>query len=77
MSGPRVKAVAIAAVFLYESWRFVEQIANGIPMPNIPEMSAVWEMDKAVDFIVQGDDPKSVLDEITGQIAAQIQTYGH
>jgi arabinogalactan oligomer/maltooligosaccharide transport system substrate-binding protein len=56
---------------------FVEQIANGIPMPNIPEMSAVWEMDKAVDFIVQGDDPKSVLDEITGQIAAQIQTYGH
>jgi arabinogalactan oligomer/maltooligosaccharide transport system substrate-binding protein len=56
---------------------FVAQIASGIPMPNIPEMSAVWEMDKAVDFIVQGDDPKSVLDEITEQIAAQIQTYGN
>jgi arabinogalactan oligomer/maltooligosaccharide transport system substrate-binding protein len=56
---------------------FVAQIASGIPMPNIPEMSAVWEMDKAVDFIIQGDDPKSVLDEITEQIAAQIQTYGN
>lgn len=56
---------------------FVEQIKSGIPMPNIPEMSAVWEMDKAVDFIVQGDDPKAVLDEVVQQIAAQIQTYGN
>lgn len=55
---------------------FVRQLENGVPMPNIPEMSAVWAMDDAVDFIVQGEDPKSVLDETTEQIAAQIKTSG-
>ncbi|SMF65108.1 carbohydrate ABC transporter substrate-binding protein, CUT1 family (TC 3.A.1.1.-) [Paenibacillus barengoltzii J12] len=55
---------------------FVQQIESGIAMPNIPEMSAVWNMDSAVDFIVQGEDPPSVLDEVTEQIAAQIKATG-
>lgn len=55
---------------------FVQQIANGMPMPNIPEMSTVWNMDDAVDFIVQGENPQQVLDETVGQIAAQIQASG-
>lgn len=45
-------------------------LENGMPMPNIPEMSTVWTMDDAVDFIVQGEAPKSVLDETAEQIAA-------
>lgn len=55
---------------------FVTQIDSGVPMPNIPEMSAVWEMDSAIDFIVQGDDPKAVLDETVEQISAQIAVSG-
>lgn len=55
---------------------FVQQLDSGVPMPNIPEMSTVWAMDDAVDFIVQGEDPKSVLDETTGQIASQIKASG-
>lgn len=55
---------------------FVQQLESGIPMPNIPEMSAVWAMDNAVDFIVQGEDPQAVLNEATEQIAAQIKAYG-
>ncbi|MNJ41748.1 Cyclodextrin-binding protein precursor [compost metagenome] len=55
---------------------FVAQIESGVSMPNIPEMSAVWEMDSAIDFIVKGDDPKAVLDETAEQISAQIAASG-
>ncbi|MBD2847186.1 extracellular solute-binding protein [Paenibacillus sp. IB182496] len=55
---------------------FVDQIESGVPMPNIPEMSAVWAMDSAVDFIVQGEDPQEVLDETVQQIEEQIASSG-
>lgn len=55
---------------------FVAQIESGISMPNIPEMSAVWAMDGAVDFIVQGDDVAAVLNETVDQIKTQIQASG-
>lgn len=55
---------------------FVDQIESGMPMPNIPEMSAVWNMDSAIDFIVQGDNPQEVLDETTQQIKDQIAASG-
>lgn len=55
---------------------FVTQIDSGMPMPNIPEMSAVWNMDSAIDFIVQGDAPQEVLDETVQQIKDQIAASG-
>jgi arabinogalactan oligomer/maltooligosaccharide transport system substrate-binding protein len=55
---------------------FVDQIASGIPMPNVPEMTSVWEMDNAVDFILKGDDVTSVLDETVEKIRQQIKASG-
>ncbi|GEL07943.1 sugar ABC transporter substrate-binding protein [Salisediminibacterium halotolerans] len=43
------------------------------PMPNIPEMSQVWDpMADALEFISQGDDPQEVLDEAVEQIHTEI-----
>lgn len=51
----------------------LEQIEYAEPMPNVPEMSAVWEpMANALSFISQGDDPREVLDEAVEQIEANI-----
>ncbi|MNW11438.1 hypothetical protein D3C71_2089000 [compost metagenome] len=55
---------------------FIEQINSGIPMPNIPEMSAVWEMDNALDFIIKGGEVKSILDESVDKINQQIAASG-
>lgn len=55
---------------------FVEQIASGIPMPNVPEMTPVWEMDSALDFILKGDDVSAVLDETVEKIRQQIDAAG-
>lgn len=41
-----------------------EQTQHAHPMPNIPEMSKVWEpVGDALTFISQGEDPQEVLDE--------------
>lgn len=43
------------------------------PMPNIPEMSEVWEpAGDALTFISQGDDPREVLEEAVEDIKARI-----
>jgi len=50
-----------------------EQTQNAVPMPNIPEMSQVWEpIGDALVFVTQGDDPQEVLDEAVEQIKEQI-----
>ncbi|PYZ97409.1 ABC transporter substrate-binding protein [Alteribacter lacisalsi] len=47
------------------------------PMPNVPEMSQVWEpVADALQFISQGDDPQEVLDEAVEQIREQISIMG-
>lgn len=55
---------------------FIDQIASGIPMPNVPEMTPVWEMDSALDFILQGQDVQAVLDETVEKIEQQIAASG-
>lgn len=55
----------------------LEQIEYAEPMPNVPEMSQVWEpMGEALQFISQGDDPEEVLDEAVEQIEADILMMG-
>lgn len=55
----------------------LEQIQYAEPMPNVPEMSVVWEpMADALTFISQGDDPREVLDEAVDQIESNISMMG-
>jgi len=50
-----------------------DQTQHAEPMPNIPEMSQVWEpIGDALVFISQGDDAQEVLDEAVEQIQEQI-----
>ncbi|WP_280769316.1 sugar ABC transporter substrate-binding protein [Salipaludibacillus daqingensis] len=50
-----------------------DQTQYAEPMPNIPEMSQVWEpIGDALEFVSQGDDPQEVLDEAVEQIKEQI-----
>ncbi|MCZ0702304.1 arabinogalactan oligomer/maltooligosaccharide transport system substrate-binding protein [Natronobacillus azotifigens] len=50
-----------------------EQTLYAEPMPNIPEMSQVWDpIGDALDFVSQGDNAQEVLDEAVDQIAEQI-----
>ncbi|QKS71796.1 extracellular solute-binding protein [Paenalkalicoccus suaedae] len=50
-----------------------DQTQYAEPMPNIPEMSQVWEpIADALNFIAQGEDPQEVLDEAVQQIRDQI-----
>ena len=53
------------------------QTQNAHPMPNIPEMSQVWEpMGDALQFIQQGDDVQEVLDEAVEIIESDIAIMG-
>ncbi|MBP3950027.1 extracellular solute-binding protein [Bacillus suaedae] len=50
------------------------QAEHAVAMPNIPEMSQVWDpMAEALEFISQGDDPEAVLNEAVDQIKEQIE----
>ncbi|PYZ93560.1 ABC transporter substrate-binding protein [Salipaludibacillus keqinensis] len=50
-----------------------DQTQYAEPMPNIPEMSQVWEpIGDALQFISQGEDAQEVLDEAVEQIRDQI-----
>ncbi|MGJ9382559.1 extracellular solute-binding protein [Salipaludibacillus sp. CF4.18] len=50
-----------------------EQTQHAEPMPNIPEMSQVWDpIADAFEFISQGEDPQEVLDEAVQVIRDQI-----
>ncbi|WP_457786437.1 sugar ABC transporter substrate-binding protein [Geobacillus sp. Geo 8.1] len=56
---------------------FAEQIQYGEPMPNVPEMSQVWEpMGNALQFIAKGDNPKAVLGEAVKTIQDKIAASG-
>ncbi|WP_096155177.1 MULTISPECIES: sugar ABC transporter substrate-binding protein [Bacillus] len=56
---------------------FAEQIQYGQPMPNIPQMSQVWEpMGNALQFIAGGDDVEEVLGEAVEDIEERIQASG-
>lgn len=52
---------------------YTEQIGNGTPMPNVPEMSSVWDMDDAIELIVGGEDVQEILDEIVQNIKDKIE----
>ncbi|MFO8070037.1 MAG: extracellular solute-binding protein [Alkalibacterium sp.] len=53
------------------------QTLNAHPMPNIPEMSQVWEpMGDALQFIQRGDDVQTVLDETVQTIESEISMMG-
>ncbi|WP_368645355.1 extracellular solute-binding protein [Alkalibacterium putridalgicola] len=53
------------------------QTQNAHPMPNIPEMSQVWEpINDALTFIQQGDDVQEVLDEAVSTIESEISLMG-
>ncbi|TVP89647.1 sugar ABC transporter substrate-binding protein [Alkalibacterium sp.] len=53
------------------------QTQNAHPMPNIPEMSQVWEpMGDALNFVQQGEDVQGVLDEAVQQIESEISMMG-
>jgi len=54
-----------------------EQTQYAHPMPNIPEMSKVWEpVGDALTFISQGEDPQEVLDEAVELIKEDIALMG-
>ncbi len=54
-----------------------EQTTYAEPMPNIPEMSKVWEpIGDALTFISQGDDAQEVLDEAVETIKSEIAIMG-
>ncbi|WP_199426422.1 sugar ABC transporter substrate-binding protein [Thermaerobacillus caldiproteolyticus] len=56
---------------------FAEQIQYGEPMPNVPQMSQVWDpMGNALQFIAKGDDPKAVLTEAVKTIQDKIAASG-
>lgn len=53
------------------------QTQHAHPMPNIPEMSQVWEpMGDALQFVQQGDDVQEVLDEAVANIESNISMMG-
>jgi len=54
-----------------------DQTQYAHPMPNIPEMSKVWEpVGDALTFISQGEDPQEVLDEAVELIKEDIALMG-
>ncbi|MBU5594083.1 extracellular solute-binding protein [Amphibacillus sp. MSJ-3] len=52
-----------------------QQIDHGISMPNIPEMSAIWDMDDAIQLIINGEDIEDVLTETVQNIKDKIDLY--
>src|SRR5699024_11052742 len=56
---------------------YTEQIPYGIAMPNIPEMSAVWDMDDAIELIINGDEIEDVLKSTGENIEQQISLSGN
>ncbi|GAB2558000.1 arabinogalactan oligomer/maltooligosaccharide transport system substrate-binding protein [Gracilibacillus alcaliphilus] len=52
---------------------YTAQIPNGTSMPNIPEMSVVWDMDDAIELIVNGGDVEDNLQDVVNNIKEKIQ----
>lgn len=55
---------------IYEGYS--AQVEFGTPMPNIPEMSPVWDMDDAIELINNGEDVKESLDDVVQNIKDKI-----
>lgn len=55
---------------------YTEQIEYGTPMPNIPAMSAIWDMDSAIELINNGEDVKEALDDVMQNIEDKISISG-
>lgn len=56
---------------------FSEQIQHGMPFPNVPELSHVWEpMANALKFASEGQDVQAILDEAVKQIEERIEMAG-
>ncbi|MCZ0702146.1 arabinogalactan oligomer/maltooligosaccharide transport system substrate-binding protein [Natronobacillus azotifigens] len=55
---------------------YTEQVEFGTPMPNIPQMSPVWDMDEAIELIVNGNDVEEVLEEAVQNIKDKIELQG-
>ncbi|MBO0993105.1 extracellular solute-binding protein [Bacillus sp. SD088] len=56
---------------------YTEQIQYAAPMPNIPEMSAIWEIDDAIELISNGEDVKEVLDDAVDLIEEKMNVMGN
>lgn len=53
---------------------YEQQAQNAVPMPNIPEMSQVWDpMGNAAIFMSNGKDSKEALDEAKSNIDEQVK----
>lgn len=55
---------------------YTEQVEHGTPMPNIPQMSPVWDMDDAIELIVNGGEVEAVLTDIVQNIKDKIELQG-
>lgn len=55
---------------IYEG--YTAQVEFGTPMPNIPEMSVVWDIDDAIELINNGEDVKETLDDVVANIKDKI-----
>ena len=52
---------------------FLSSAQNGVPMPNIPEMGAVWDFWNPVQIaLINGEDPESVWPEMVSSIESAI-----
>ncbi|UOQ50088.1 extracellular solute-binding protein [Gracilibacillus caseinilyticus] len=55
---------------------YTEQVPHGALMPNIPEMSPVWDMDVAIELINNGSDVESAVKDTVQSIKDNIDTMG-
>ncbi|MFS0614435.1 extracellular solute-binding protein [Lederbergia ruris] len=55
----------------------LQQTEYAVMSPNIPERNLIWDpMKGALEFILNGDDPKEVLEEAVQQIEEQVRQFG-
>lgn len=43
---------------------FIEQLKTGVPMPNVSEVGGVWDAEKKIQIILNGEDVKTTADDI-------------
>lgn len=55
---------------------YTEQVPHGTPMPNIPQMAQVWDMDIAIELINNGADVEEAVTETVQNIKDNIEVSG-
>ncbi len=55
---------------------YTEQVPHGTLMPNVPEMSPIWDMDIAIELINNGSDVESAVKDTVQSIKDKIGTMG-